>query len=177
MSLTILLLIGLAVLILTNIPVAPVALARSSPGGIMLEDGYQALVTFKSDPDFEVWEKTVQPPGLDGGDAIDTTTMHNVEWRSTTPRALKTMTSFKMKCAYDPIIYTSLTNSINVETTITVRFADGTTLAFYGFLQSVEFDELAEGTHPECTITVTPTNSDPTTGDEEDPVLTNVSGT
>ena len=156
---------------------APVPTVRQSPGGIKLDDGYQTLVTFASDPDIEFWEKTVQPPGIDGGDAIDTTTMHIDEWRTMAARALKTLTESSLTVAYDPILYTSILALINVETTITITFPDGSTLAFYGFLRSFEPSEMSEGEQPEATVNITPTNFDPVNFVEADPVLTNVPGT
>lgn len=156
---------------------APTASTRLDPTGIMLRDGYRTLVTFTADRDLSVWEIGVTPPGLDGGDPIDTTTMHNDRWRSMSSRALITMTEFSMECAYDPVIYSQALNLINVETTITVRFPDGSTLAFYGFLKTIETNELREGEFPTCTLTVVPTNADPVTGAEENPVLVEVAGT
>lgn len=66
---------------------------------------------------------------------------------------------------------------VNVEQTITITFPDGSTLAFYGFMKSFEPDNLEEGTFPIATVAFVPTNADPTTGDEEAPVLTSVAGT
>lgn len=156
---------------------APSPTARADPSGIKLDDGYRTLVTFASDPNIQFWEKSVTPPGLDGGDEIDTTTMHNDDWRTNAPRALIRMTPFTMTAAYDPSLYTAALALINVKTTVTVTYPDGSTLAFYGFLKTIEFSELVEGTQPECTITVVPTNQDPTTGAEEAPVLASVEGT
>lgn len=157
--------------------VAPTPTARQTPAGIKLDDGYQTLVTFAAVPTISFWEKTVTPPGLDGGDGIDTTTMWNSDWRTKSPRSLVTMTDFTMTAAYDPNLYNSILSLLNRETTVTVTFPDGSTLAFYGFLKSFEPDSLSEGEQPVCTITVVPTNQDPTTGAEQAPVLTSVSGT
>lgn len=156
---------------------APTPTARQTPTGIKLDDGHSTLVTIGSDPDCSFWEKTVTPPGLDGGDPVETTTMHNDVWRTMAPRKLKTLTDLTTTAAYDPVIYTQLVGRINEETTITVTFPDGSTLAFYGYLRSFIPDEVSEGEQPTATATITPTNQDPTTGAEEAPVLTNVSGT
>ncbi len=156
---------------------APTPTARGTPSGIKLDEGFRTLVTFASNPTIGFWEKEVTPPGLQGGDPVDTTTMHNVRWRTRNPRQLITMENFKLNCAYDPYLYTSLLALLNVKTTVTVTFRDGTTLAFYGFLQSFIPGSLKEGEQPMAEITVVPTNQDPTTGAEEDPVLTNVAGT
>lgn len=156
---------------------APVPAARVDPAGIKLKDGYSALVTFATDTNIELWEKTVTPPGMDGGDAIEQTTMHNDQWRTYAPRGLITLTEFVFTAAYDPEVYNSLLALINRETTVTVRFSDGSTLAFYGFLQKVEMKEMTEGEQPELTATVRPTNFDPTNKVEAGPTLTSVAGT
>ena len=156
---------------------APTPTVRVTPTGIKLKDGFRTLITFAADTDVEFYEKGVKPPGIDGGDAIPQTTMHNTAWRTMAPRQLKTLTESSVTCAYDPLVYTSILNLINVETTVTVTFADGSTLAFYGFLQKFEPGELKEGEQPEATVTITPTNFDPTNKVEAAPVLTNVVGT
>ncbi len=156
---------------------APAAVARVYPTGIRLKDGYQTLITIGADPDASFWEKTVKPPSLDGREKIDTTTMHNDRWVTNAARQLIEMGDVTGKASYDPNVFVLFLQILNVETTITITFPDGSTLAFYGYLQKFEFDELAEGTNPEASYTVVVTNEDPTTGEEEDPVFVNVSGT
>lgn len=156
---------------------APAPTVRQSPAGIKLDNGHQTLVTFSLDPDLEFWEKTITPPGVDGGDAVDTTTMHNTIWRTKAPRTLKDLTDMSIVGAYDPVMYTRAVTLVNRKQTITVTFPDGSTLAFYGFIKTQATGELAEGTQPTMTFTVVATNQDPITGDEEAPVLHNISGT
>lgn len=156
---------------------APTPTVRQTPDGIKLKDGYQSLITLSNDPDIALWEKTVQPPGLDGGDPIDQTTMHNVTWRTMAPRALVTMTEHTVVCAYDPVIYTSILAQLNVEQTITITFSDGSTLAFFGFIRLFDFAELEEGTQPEVTVTFTPTSWDNVNKVEAGPALAEVAGT
>lgn len=157
---------------------APTATTRQSPpDGIYLPDGFRSLITFDRDPDIEFFEKSVQPPGIDGGDAIDTTTMHNVAWRTFRARKLKTMTPFSCKVAYDPLVFSSINNLINQEGTVTIRFADGSTIAVFAYLKSFEPSELQEGQFPEATINVVPTNWDPVNDVEAGPTVTEVAGT
>src|SRR5688572_27171775 len=156
---------------------APTPTARVAPSGIKLCDGYQTLVTPASDPNIEFWEKSVTPPGIDGGDPIDSTTMQNDEWRTMCPRRLKTLTESTLTAGYDPNLYNSILALINIETTWTVTYPDGSTLAFYGFLKMFEPQELTEGGFPEATITIVPTNYDPVNDVEAAPVLTSVAGT
>jgi hypothetical protein len=148
---------------------APTPTARGTPSGIKLKDGYQSLITFAASTTISLWEKTVQPPGLDGGDPVVQRTM--------APRALITMTPHTFTAAYDPAVYSSILSLLNVETTVTVTFKDGSTLAFYGFLQKFEPAAMSEGTQPEATVTICPTNFDYVNKVEAAPVLTSVSGT
>ena len=156
---------------------APVASVRVNPQGIKLDDGFPTFIVFAADPDVSLWEKTVKPPGLDGGDPIDTTTMLNDNLRTFASRSLKTMTPMTTTMAYDPKVFSQLLTLINVETTITVRFPNGDTLAFYGYLRSFEPNEISEGEQPTASVTIQPTNQDPTTGNEENFVLTLSGGT
>lgn len=156
---------------------APTPTTRGTPAGIKMKDGYQCLITISGNTTVSFWEKTVTPPGVDGGDAIDQTTMHNVDWRTFASRSLMTLTEAKTKAAYDPNLYTQLLTLINVEGTITVTFMDGSTLAFYGYLRNAQPAEVSEGTQPEIDITIQPTNFDPTNKVEAAPVLTSVAGT
>lgn len=156
---------------------APAATARVAPAGIKLEDGYQSLITFARDPDISLWEKTVQPPGVDGGDMIGTTTMWNDDWRTKAPRSLKELTELQVTFAYDPAVMTQIIALVNTRDTITISWADGSTFAFYGVLRVVEFAELTEGEFPEGTATIEPTQWDHNNDVEAGPTLVSVSGT
>ena len=147
---------------------ASVHTTRGTPEGIPLQDGYSTKIALAASggDTFSFWEKTVTPPGLDGGDPVDTTTMHNGTYRTMRARSLKTMTPVSGTCLYDPKVYTELLTIINVETTVTVHFADGSSLAFYGYLRSFVPAAAEEGTSPEAEYTIQPTNWDPTSNVE-----------
>lgn len=158
---------------------APVATPRGTPAGLPMKDGYRCLITFASKPTLELWEKTVTPPGFDGGDKIDVTTMHNNDLRTFEPRQLVTMTPAGATCAYDPGVLASaggILDLINRKDTITVRFTDGTTWAFFGFLKSFTPQECAEGAQPTAQVSIEPMNKD-TSDVERLPVVVSVSGT
>lgn len=155
----------------------PTTTARVTPDGIPLRDGYSTQIAFSQDSNICFWEKTVTPPSVDGGDPIETTTMHNSTWRTLAPRSLKTLGEIALTAAYDPDLYDEAVAICNVEGSITVHFPDGSTLDFYGFLQSVEPQEHVEGDQPEANIVVVPTNWDPTNNVEAGPVMTEVAGT
>lgn len=157
---------------------APTATARGTPAGIQLCDGMFSVITFARLPTVSFWEKGVTPPGLEGGDAIDATSHHNVRYRTKCPRSLIDLTDVTTKVFYDPNVYNQIiTDLINVPDTVTVEFHDGSTLAFYGYLKSFVPDEMTEGTKPEATITIVCTNFDHANDVEAGPVLTSVAGT
>lgn len=155
---------------------APTTTARSTPLGIKLDDGYSTKIACAADPDISFWERTITPPGIDGGEPIDTTTMHNTVWRTMSPRSLRTMTPVTVSAAYDPDIYDEAAALINLNREWTVTFPDGSTLDFWGALTQFTPGELVEGTFPEASITIVPTNQD-NAGDEQAPVMTEVAGT
>jgi len=158
----------------------PAPTARVDPTSITvikMDDGYQTLITFAGDANISFWEKAVTPPGFDGGDAIETTTMFNTTYRTFGPRGLYTLTEASMTVAWDPVCYTEVVAIINVEDTITVTFPDGTTLAFFGYLKNFDPSEFVEGTQPEASITIQPTNFDSANKVIAGPFLTNVTGT
>lgn len=156
---------------------APTPSARVDPTGIRLDDGYSTLITLAVDTDISFWEKTVTPPGLDGRDPIDTTTMHNERVVTKAPRSLIDVTDATATVAYDPLVYDQCLSALNVRTTVTIRFPDGGTYCFFGFLQAFTPQEMSEGEQPEAEVTICVTNFDPVNHVEALPVLTNVAGT
>lgn len=151
---------------------APVATARVVPTGDMLKNGYRSLITVALDPDIDFWERTVKPPGLDGGDPINTTTMHNTTLRTFSPSALTTMTPCTVTVAYASAAFEQIQAILNKPTTITLTLPDGGTVAFYGYVHIFEPNDLSEGNLPEATLTIQPTNQDPTDGSEQQYVYT-----
>jgi hypothetical protein len=151
---------------------APVATARVTPTAKKPADGFKALITIALAPNFEFWESSITPPGYDGGDPVDTTTMHNNTVRTKAPRDLIDMPDMTTSGLFNAAIYTSIRAIINKPTTITITWPDQSTLAFYGFVRVFAPGDLTEGGRMEGTITITVTNQDPTTGAEELPVYT-----
>lgn len=151
---------------------APVATVRQDPAGIKLPDGYRALITLEDDPDISFWEKDVKPVGIDGGEPIPQTTMHNDLVETFFPQSLYRLTDGTSKVAYDPAVITQIMTMINRNQVITVRYRDGTTDAFWGYLRIFERDTMSKGTQPEATVTFTPTMMDDSAAEQ---VLVNVS--
>ena len=155
----------------------PTTTARVDPVGIKLPDGHSTQLAFAADPDVSFWEKVVKPPGIDGGDAIEQTTMYNEEWRTFAARALKTLTESGADVAYDPRVIDQIMALVNVEGSITLHFPNNSTLDFFGFLRTWEPEDMEEGTQPTAHINITCTNTDPTDGSESAPNFKLPSGT
>jgi hypothetical protein len=143
----------------------------TSVRGVYLVDGYQSLITLSTDPDIAFWEISVKPSGIDGGDPIDTTTMHAIVWRTKAARTLLTLMELTSTVAYDPRVYNRLFQHINREQTITIKWPDNTQLAFFGYLQKFEPSDHKEGELPTANITIWPTNWDLANNTPEVPVL------
>ena len=155
----------------------PTTTTRSAPGGIRLEEGHPIKVAFASDPDICFEEVATTPPELDGGEPIDTTTAFRTVWRTKSPQTLVTLSPFQVRVAYDPLVYTQVRAIINVNNSITVRFPDGSTLDFWGYLQKFTPQETKEGNRPEATVVIVPTNWDSSNNVEAGPAYTDAAGT
>lgn len=150
---------------------------RTDPVGIMLKNGYRALIGFERDPDASVWEKSVGTPPYQGPDLIDITTQWNDTWRTKYPGALLDTGELTVTCAYDPVFKTNVLQMININQAITITYPDGSTESFWGVLRSFESGDLVENQFPEGTLTIAPTNYDPDNDVEAGPVIASVSGT
>jgi hypothetical protein len=151
---------------------APVTTVRGTPTGYKMPDGYQTEIAFSLNPNLSIWEKTAKPPAVDGGEAIQTETMLNVFWRTTSPRHLKSLGPMTVAAAYDPSVLLTMYSMVNQVQSITLMTPTGTTEAFWGFIQKFEPEELKEGEFPMANLTIVPTNWDPANYVEAGPVLT-----
>lgn len=156
---------------------APATTARATPAGIKLRNGHASKIAFALDSDVSFWEKTLQPPGVDNGDAIDQTTMFSVFWMEKAAQAVNDVTDGQLTCAYDPNVYNNIiTNLLGQNGSVTIHYRDGSTLDFFGYLKSFQPAALSRGTQPEATVTFVCTNFDPVNKVQQEPVLTSVSG-
>jgi len=156
---------------------APVTTPRVTPSGYKMPDGFKTLIAHSAAPAVQIWEKIVKPPGVDGGASIETTTMHNISFRTMAARQLKSMMESTFRGFYDPDFFPVIFNLVNVEGSMTVTFPDHSTLAFFGYIMKLEFGENEEGKPPEVTVTFVPTNWDPVGKVEAAPVFVPAPGT
>lgn len=158
---------------------APTLTARGTPAGFMLENGFVSKIAFARLPTVSFWEKSVQPPSIDGGDPVDITTMFNTKVTTKTPNSpLYDMGACVVVAAYDPNCLTQIRSTlINQPGGVSNHYPDGTTDTWWGFLQKAEPSVLVRGEPPEITLTIMPTNYDPANNVEAEPVLASVAGT
>jgi len=155
---------------------APVAVTRVTPPGIPLRDGFGTFVTFGDDPDLNIWEMETTPPGKDTGDAIDTSTFHNVARRTKAPPSLVEDTDGSGVCGYDPDVESELEAILGVNMVITYTTNDGSTKAIYGFLKEFTPQSHTEGEFPTANYVIVHTNVDLAFA-EQAPVVVSVAGT
>jgi hypothetical protein len=160
---------------------APSTTAITTPDGKPLQDTYQAVLVFAKDPNISLWIKSVKPPSLSNGDPVNLTNMHNTQVRTFGPRALVTVGPVTFVASYDPDVYDEALAIMgaNSNDSCTMHFPDGSTLDFYGYLQELDPQEIAEDSsdQPVANCTVQVTNWDSTNDVEEVPVMTEVAGT
>jgi len=140
-----------------------------------LRQGYPTTIDLTG-ADVTFWEKTVQPPGIDGGEPIDTTTMRNDAVRTAAPHVLYSLTPLNCNVAYDPTVYDSILGAINDNDEFVVTFPDEGTLTFWGYLKSFIPQELTQDDEPMAAIVIVPTNIN-ASGVETIPVVAAGSGT
>lgn len=177
MSLSMFYIIVLGVALLTALMTVPTQTARQTPSGIKLTDGFSSTISFALVPTISIWEIQVKAPGIDGGEPIVTSTMHNTAWHTMAPRRLKKLTPISTTCAYDPVVYTDILSLINIPGSITVWFPDDSAVSFYGYLQKFEPGELKEGEFPTAQVIIVPTNYDPVNKVEAAPLVAATAGT
>lgn len=164
--------------VFTGLWAVPTQTAKQTPPGIQLTDGFPTTISFALLPGVNLWEVNVKPPGWDGGEAIDISTMHNVAYMTYAPRQLKKLTPISSNCAYDPNVLKQVTDSlINKPGSITIWFPDNSAVSFFGYLQKFEPTDMKEGEHPVAACIIIPTNYDPVNNVEAGPLYAFAEGT
>ncbi len=153
---------------------APAVQTRAAlPNGTRITSGHVTKVAIGDFLDLAIWEREVTPPPFQMDEALDITTQFNNVVRTYNPRRLYMMEDLTVTGHYDPKIYGNIITDrlIGFCTEITLQWPDLSTLTFWGFVSRIEGSALTEEEVPEVTVTITPTNTDPTTCEEEEPVF------
>ena len=130
---------------------------RVTPVGTPFDEGFSSKITFAADPDLSFWETVVGAPGIDGGDPVPTTTMHNTAIRTKAPRQLKEHMPFQVQGKFSSGTIDQVYALINVNGWITSQWPDGTQYSYPGYLKSFTPGQAQEGNPLEGTIEVVPT--------------------
>lgn len=123
-----------------------------------IDDGHSTTILFSEDSDVQLWEKEVTPPGVQAGGENDTTTMHNTEWRTRSPKSLKTLSECSFTAAYDPAVYDEILAMAGVNQSITIFFPDGSKVVFWGWLDEFTPNANKEGEQPTAEVKIIPSN-------------------
>jgi hypothetical protein len=142
-----------------------------------MPDGFKTTLTFASKPGIALWEQSIKPPSIDGGGPIPTTTMLNVRVRTQRAKKLYTYSAVSGSFAFDPDVMIDIIALVNAEQAITLTWPDGSTMAFWGYLDKFEPGEQKEGDMPMAGVTVEITNWDPVNNVEAEAVYAAAAGT
>lgn len=127
---------------------------------LRLDDGFSTIITLANIPSVKIYEKEVTPPGLTGGGPIDTTTMRNDNWRTMSPKSLKSLTALSAVVAFATEAIQVIQEQININQLITVTFPDNSSLTFYGWVDEFTLGKFSEGEQPTATLTIQPSLHD-----------------
>lgn len=155
----------------------PIHTVRQAPTGVRIPDGFVTKLCFHSQPALGVWEKQVKPPGFDGGEMIDISTMFNTLYHTMYPRALIKVDEISSVCGYDPDAIAQLIALINYPDSVSIFYPDNTSYDIFACLRRVEFSEHQEGEFPTATLTIAPMMYDANAHVEAAGVLTAAVGT
>lgn len=124
---------------------------------MFLTNGHRTLVSMSLLPGVFLREREVQPPSLDMGGSIDTTTMRNSLFRTATSKTLITVGELTMMCQYDPFVYNQFIVTLGgVRQLFTVQFPDGMTFTFWGALEKITPPSHKEGDFPLMEVKIIP---------------------
>lgn len=123
-----------------------------------LDDGFSTIITLENLPTVKMFEKEVTPPGYTAGGPIETTTMRNTEWRTASPRQLKTLSQVSATVAYATEIVPLVRDEIGVNQLITVTFPDASMVSFFGWIESFTPAQHKEGDQPTAAVVIHPSN-------------------
>lgn len=126
-----------------------------------LNDGFPTTIDFDLAPTVKFKEKTITPPGMDGGGPNKTSTMRNIRYHTKQPKGLIDMSAMTTTVSYDPECYDSVEQDLlNKNGQVTINFPDGSMLTVYGWLDKFMPQEISEGEQPEAEITIEISNQD-----------------
>ena len=119
-----------------------------------MPEGHSTTIEFSDFPNISFWEKTVTPPGMEGGEPIDTTTMYNEAVKTKWPQTLIEITGMAVTAAYKPELINECYEAMNYHQVITITFPTTGTASDYGWLRNFKPNRMETGTQPTAEIMV-----------------------
>jgi hypothetical protein len=106
-------------------------------------------------------EKSVTPPGADGGDPLDITDMSTTGNKRKAPRTLTEITPGSATVVYNPANIAAILAAVNTSASVHIDYPDGSKETFTGWLRSFTPSELTvDGEQPTADIVVEAAGSD-----------------
>ena len=119
-----------------------------------MPEGFSTKIDFADTPQLSFWEKTVTPPGMEGGEPIDTTTMYNTLVKSKWPQTLVEITGMSLTASFLPDLINEAYAAVNVLQVITITFPNNGTASDYGWLRNFKPNRFEIGAQPTAEIMV-----------------------
>lgn len=132
--------------------VGPVVRAALPPASFFLKNGFRSLISLDANPAIKLWEKSLVPPGIDGGPLVPLGDMWNKKFRSFAPGDLATVTEARAVVAYDPAVVDEIQAVVNVESVVTIQFPNGKYWAAEGVLQKFTPGDMVDGIQPTALV-------------------------
>jgi hypothetical protein len=156
---------------------APAHTVHGTPPGKELRDGVGTTIVFALVPNVNFWETELTPPGREGGEPIDNTSLLNTVYRTRRAPVLVEGVIISGSAKYDPKITSDLNNLLNKEGACTLWWPDGSYYDFFGYLKSWKYDGHKEKTLPTAKFEIVQTFWDPVNGVEAAGVYHDAPGT
>lgn len=141
----------------------PNDVARTTPTGTQLENGFGIKIALQNIPGAAFWEVEVQPPTVKVGGPVVQSNMWNVDYETKAPGALIDLGEAKVTAHYDPVLMDAILAQCGVEQFVTILFPGGAKETFGGYIQDWGRASLQKDNKPTCTFTVVSTGRNPTT--------------
>ena len=156
---------------------APGTTARTLPTGYKLPEGFKAAIAYSLRVAINIWEVEVTPAGIMVPE-IDTSTQHNITWKTKWISAWKESKPVAGTAGYDPDAMDDIVFLVGAQTgSFTVHAPQNTKYNYWGGMNDVTFQPWRAGQFPLLTYSNVVTNWDPTNRVEAGPAVVQAVGT
>jgi hypothetical protein len=141
------------------------------------EDGFGTIVTIDGVADLKFEEVETQPPGYEGGGAINTTTHRNgpsvgIKLRTNAPKKTTGIGNIALKVVYKTACDPVIRGLLKVVKLYTLTYPDGATMQLWAWLDDFKPGSNKDQEQPTADILIIPALRNPTTGLVVAPIYT-----